>query len=675
MMLPSHSFRPLASLLLLAVIAASQVSASEAGKLLSAETDMILTLNVRQILDDHKGTEIVQRFLEPWRLAVAGDEKRLSTYYQAHEVLKAAGITEQEFLKHASQFKSINDALGLDLLQDIDRITCGFKIGAGGGFTVIVEGRFKEEKFRTEPQEVKGLHLGLLNARILAIASSKKALDDVRSQDSGKKQGGPAPRTRTLLDRGKKEHVAFIVNNVDGLVNAAAKYLTDEVATKLDPGNAAGKAVVNQVAAALRKHGPGITGASLGLSIGAEDSRLQFGLVTVKPEIAADFGAMIGQSNLLAALALKTVNNELARQLADILLRVRVHVKDTTLLVRTRVPHEFLQEVGKVALLKFDALSLRVTSIPLWRPLQPQPPGALEVEEHRDIAYRDDAKANPLRHRLDLYLPRGKKDYPIVVLVHGGSWIVGDNRCCGLYSTVGHFLASQGIGTVMPNYRLSPGVKHPSHVEDVARVVRWVHDNAAQYGANPKRIFLLGHSAGGHLVSLLATDETYLKAEGLTAADIKGVITVSGVYRIPSEPLAFSVGGTGPGAFQPCQLYPLRGEGSPLPNLPYLGISFKADIFAPVFGDDPKERARASPLTHVRRGLPPFLILSAEKDLPTLAGMADEFHQALVREGCDARLLKIEKRNHDSILFSAIGPDDLAARTILEFLGKHDRKK
>ena len=93
-------------------------------------------------------------------------------------------------------------------------------------------------------------------------------------------------------------------------------------------------------------------------------------------------------------------------------------------------------------------------------------------------------------------------------------------------------------------------------------------------------------------------------------------------------------------------------------------------MFAPIFGDTEKDCASASPITHVRRGLPPFLILGAEQDLPTLGPMAEDFYQALRAAGCDARLIKVAKRNHNSLLFSAIAPEDPAARTVLEFVKK-----
>src|SRR5262249_14683330 len=155
-----------------------------------------------------------------------------------------------------------------------------------------------------------------------------------------------------------------------------------------------------------------------------------------------------------------------------------------------------------------------------------------------------------------------KKDYPVVILVHGGAWMLGDNRCCGLYSSVGEFLASQGIGAVLPNYRLSPGVKHPEHIKDLARAFAWTRNHIAEHGGNPERIFLVGHSAGGHLVALLATDEKYLNAEGCRAADIKGVVGISGVYNIPPGKLDVHLFGGSSDSMNFDKISPLRGDSS-----------------------------------------------------------------------------------------------------------------
>jgi acetyl esterase/lipase len=316
------------------------------------------------------------------------------------------------------------------------------------------------------------------------------------------------------------------------------------------------------------------------------------------------------------------------------------------------------------------------TSLQLWRPAAKPDDTTIEVERVRGVVYYDGLDADARRHQIDLYLPKGKKDCPVVVLVHGGAWIVGDNRHYGLNASVGEFLASQGIAAALPNYRLSPGVKHPEHVKDVARAVAWVRGHIAEYGGNPDRLFLAGHSAGGHLVSLLATDEQYLKAEGMTHADIKGVISVSGVYRIPSGKLALSLGGDSERGFRLDEVTPLRGGGGAWSNLPALpGVGMNINFFGPAFGNEPEVREQASPINHVRTFLPPFLIITAEKDLPTLTEPAGEFHRALLSKGNESEFLHVKKRNHNSVMFSAVSVDDPVAEAMLRFVRQHGGKE
>src|SRR5260370_3142871 len=225
----------------------------------------------------------------------------------------------------------------------------------------------------------------------------------------------------------------------------------------------------------------------------------------------------------------------------------------------------------------------RVTNLPLWE--GPTPGG--EVERIRDIPYFPGPEGDSFRHQLDLFLPKGQKDFPVVVLIHGGAWIMGDNRCCGLYSSVGEFLAGQGIGAVLPNYRLAPGIKHPGQIQDVAKAFAWTRSHIATYGGCPDKLFLAGHSAGGHLAALLATDEGYLKAEGSRAAHIKGVIAVSGVYRIPPGKMEATWGGATPAAFRFDEISPLREPGcqSAIDGASQ-ALPLNCDLLDPAFGDD-----------------------------------------------------------------------------------------
>jgi acetyl esterase/lipase len=337
-----------------------------------------------------------------------------------------------------------------------------------------------------------------------------------------------------------------------------------------------------------------------------------------------------------------------------------------------------LRAAGRLALVALVAAvpACSLTDVPLWGPACPAPSGAWEVESVRNIAYYSGPGADDSRHRLDLFLPMGRRGYPVVVLVHGGAWMFGDKSCCGLYSAVGQFFASQGVGVALPNYRLSPGVKHPEHVKDVARALAWTKAHVAEYGGDPGRLFFAGHSAGGHLVSLLATDESYLKAEGLTTDDVKGVIAVSGIYRIPVGNFDTTLGGATPLAFRIDEVIPLRGQGDDPAGKPWVeaGLPLSVNMFGPVFGDDARVRADASPVSHVRPGLPPFLLLSAESDLPTLPDMAEEFRDRLREEGNDVCHLTIRGRNHNSVMFRAIETRDPVAAVMLEFIRAHDRR-
>src|SRR5262249_837040 len=128
-------------------------------------------------------------------------------------------------------------------------------------------------------------------------------------------------------------------------------------------------------------------------------------------------------------------------------------------------PARHARILGLIALVLLLGVSAcRMTDVVIWHPAQPPQGSALKVRQLKGVVYDCGARADECGHRVDLFLAQGLQRFPVVLLVHGGVWMVGDNRCCGLYSSVGEFLASQGIAAVLPNYRLSPGVKHPGHV-------------------------------------------------------------------------------------------------------------------------------------------------------------------------------------------------------------------
>lgn len=132
------------------------------------------------------------------------------------------------------------------------------------------------------------------------------------------------------------------------------------------------------------------------------------------------------------------------------------------------------------------------------------------------------------RRRLDVYRPVDARNRPVVVFFYGGGWESGERA---MYRFVGASLAAAGIVCVIPDYRVWPAVRFPGFIEDGARALSWARAQAASHGGDPGRLFLMGHSAGAHIATMLALDPEYLDAVGMDAErDLCGVIGLSGPY-------------------------------------------------------------------------------------------------------------------------------------------------
>ena len=668
---------------------------SRAGDLLSAETDVVITFNLREFLRDYRDVPFVQRYLDQWRLAAQGDEKQLLQYYESQEIHRYEGLSRKEFLERAGMIKAACDAFGNDAFEDVDLITVGYAAGDHGFLAIVVEGRFQQRNIvRVEQFFQKHLFrvnqgdspwLDILDSNTLVFTDNQKTMEAIQVRAAENKAELSAG-VCALFESGRKNHLSVMVNKLDTNVERLMKFVDEERAGSVEIDQAISKFIGGQGTDWIRKSAADYAAAIVSISARDDQLRLEFGLDAKNAEKAEQLRKLVDGVSFLGGQALKAVDSDVARKLAGILTRQHASVKDTTLTVNVDVPYEFIAQALQDPSLDFfpdlhkananpkpipgqeelQSLAWQATSIPLWK----SGVASAEIKEVRDVPYKAGLGADPFRHRLDMFLPTKKRDFPIVVLVHGGGWEMGDNRCSGLYSSVGEFLASQGIGVVLPNYRLSPDVKHPEHIQDVARAVAWARSHAGEYGGDAGRLYLVGHSAGAHLVALLAADESYLQAEEMTSADIKGVITFSGVYRIPEGLMYGALGGSGPRALRLEQMLPLRGESAASWKWHPPGVHVAVDIFGPAFGDSIKQRTVASPIAHVRRDMPPFLILSAEHDLPTLGPQADEFHAVLREKGCAARLLRVPRRNHNSLMFSAITLQDPAARAIVEFVLK-----
>ncbi|GAB2179125.1 alpha/beta hydrolase [Dongia sp. agr-C8] len=131
------------------------------------------------------------------------------------------------------------------------------------------------------------------------------------------------------------------------------------------------------------------------------------------------------------------------------------------------------------------------------------------------------------RQKLDVYRASSAAPAPVVVFFHGGAWSSGGR---GDQRFIGQSLSGRGFTVVVPDYRLSPEVAFPAFLEDGAAALRWTQDHIAEYGGDPRRIFLMGHSAGAYNAMMLALDRRYGEAAGFDAARLRGVVGIAGPY-------------------------------------------------------------------------------------------------------------------------------------------------
>ncbi|MBX9724901.1 MAG: alpha/beta hydrolase [Candidatus Obscuribacterales bacterium] len=222
-----------------------------------------------------------------------------------------------------------------------------------------------------------------------------------------------------------------------------------------------------------------------------------------------------------------------------------------------------------------------------------------KVAVQHDLAYGKEP-----RQKLDVYAPKDKKTlHPIVLFVHGGGWRVGNKS---QQVDKGAVFASNGVVFVSTNYRLAPEVQHPLQIQDIASAFAWVKKHAAEFGGDPDKIFLMGHSAGAQLVDLLGTNDRFLLEQELSLKDVKGVISLDTASLNLGERSKESTA-----------------EGAMV-----------GDMIKSAFGTDPKVLADASPTLCIKTGksYPPFLMFCGERRTSCVA-QHGKFEAALKKAG------------------------------------------
>ncbi|GAB2458703.1 hypothetical protein GCM10011375_08160 [Hymenobacter qilianensis] len=245
------------------------------------------------------------------------------------------------------------------------------------------------------------------------------------------------------------------------------------------------------------------------------------------------------------------------------------------------------------------------------------------------------------RHRLDVYTPRRKAaaSHPVVVFIHGGNWDSGSKN---IYTFIGRRLAKQGVVAVIINYRLSPDVQVPAMAEDCARAVHWTQQHIAEYGGDPQRIFLMGHSAGAGLAALIATDNHYFSRLGLLQNSVRGVIL--------DDPAGLDM-----------YDYLLKKQ--------YAGD----EQYLTAFGRDPQGWKAVSALYHLTAASPPFLTFVGGKTYPSIASSSQKFRSRLKELGVSPQFMVLPGKQHIPMVLQLYWQHNVIYRQLLPFISKSSR--
>lgn len=243
--------------------------------------------------------------------------------------------------------------------------------------------------------------------------------------------------------------------------------------------------------------------------------------------------------------------------------------------------------------------------------------GLNTTDEHRGItAERNIVFDAPHHLALDIYRPASVGQAPIVVFFYGGDWTHGKRQW---YRFVGAALAAHGVIVVIPDYRKYPEVKLDGFMHDAAHAVAWVHDHAGQIGGDARDIFVMGHSSGGQIAALLATDPAWLKADGMKSGDLAGFIGLAGVYD-------------------------------------FVPIARKEKDMIGMFGRTPAEQRRAQPVSFVDGAEPPMLLLQGTADREVAPSNSKSLALAMKARHEDVSLKLYPGIGHMGLVFSMSRP-------------------
>ena len=264
------------------------------------------------------------------------------------------------------------------------------------------------------------------------------------------------------------------------------------------------------------------------------------------------------------------------------------------------------------------------------------------VNRTKDITYlKADSTKNIAEQKLNVFAPRKKgKLKNVFIFVYGGTWNSGHKS---LYNFLGNRMARKNVVTVILDYPKSPAVTYDVMAADVALSVKWVKDNIDKYGGDPNKIYISGHSAGGHLGALISVRNDYFDKLGISNP-IKGTILIDAAG---------------------IDMYSYMKE-SKFPE---------GNTFIQTFTNNPDSWKDASPLYFLNKTIPPMLIYVGEKTYPSIAMGNDLLVNSLRKLNLDPIYYTLKGKKHKPMITQFLNSYNHRYKEILDFMKKNNGEK
>ncbi len=257
----------------------------------------------------------------------------------------------------------------------------------------------------------------------------------------------------------------------------------------------------------------------------------------------------------------------------------------------------------------------------------------------KNLVYRDSTAQFPAQ-KLDVYKRMfSKKPKPVFIFIHGGNWNSGRKE---QYNIIARNLAAKGIITVIIDYPLSPSANYKEMAQMSAIATKWTYDNISQYHGDPNRLFISGHSAGGHLASLITVDNSYFEELGL-------INPIKGAFLIDPAGL---------------DMYDYLKKRTLKPNHTY----------SKTFTTNENSWKDASTIAHLHDNMPPIVILRGARTYESISTSNEVFMKEVQAYAPDTRYIIQKRKKHIPMILQFFNPWNKNFRVLKKFIRENSNE-